>query len=183
MTEQSSAANGADAATTSYVKMQQQPESTTDKQEWNGADGGLTVREMETLRKLFWRNTSARRPNQQQALDTSNIANDDDDIDRTDSNVTGDGTLDSEYPEFTESTHAWAIFAGNPKKRASRMDRLVGTMIIAFQLFTYWMFAAEAVEDYEKGPGGGHDGTRHVPGLQRGAAGQLPVRSRVHQQL
>jgi hypothetical protein len=60
-------------------------------------------------------------------------------------------SMDSEYPEFSASTHAWAIFADNPKKRASSLDRLVGTMIIAFQLFTYWIFAEEAINDYEKG--------------------------------
>lgn len=60
-------------------------------------------------------------------------------------------SMDSEYPEFSESTHAWAIFADNPKKRASSLDRLVGTMIIAFQLFTYWIFAEEALDDYKKG--------------------------------
>jgi hypothetical protein len=57
----------------------------------------------------------------------------------------------SEYPEFAESTHAWAVFADNPKKTASTLDRFVGTLIIAFQLFTYWLFAKEAIEDYRKG--------------------------------
>ena len=59
------------------------------------------------------------------------------------------GSLDSEYPEFMESTHAWAVFADHPEKRATTMDRVVGTLIIAFQLFTYWVFAAEAIEDYQ----------------------------------
>lgn len=60
-------------------------------------------------------------------------------------------SVDSDYPEFTESTHAWAVFADNPQKRAGSMERVVGTLIIAFQLFTYWIFAKEAIEDYEKG--------------------------------
>lgn len=60
-------------------------------------------------------------------------------------------SADSNYPVFGESTHAWSIFAGSPKKRAGKLDRLVGFMIISFQLFTYWMFASEAIEDYELG--------------------------------
>jgi hypothetical protein len=60
-------------------------------------------------------------------------------------------TMDSDYPEFIESTHAWAVFADDPKKRATELDRMVGTLIIAFQLFTYWLFASEAAQDYEKG--------------------------------
>jgi hypothetical protein len=60
-------------------------------------------------------------------------------------------TMDSDYPEFIESTHAWAVFADDPKKRATELDRLVGTLIIAFQLFTYWLFASEAAQDYNKG--------------------------------
>ena len=58
-------------------------------------------------------------------------------------------SLDSDYPEFMESTHAWAVFADDPEKRATRMDRVVGTLIIAFQLLTYWIFAAEAIGDYQ----------------------------------
>ena len=60
-------------------------------------------------------------------------------------------SLDSEYPEYTESTHAWAVFADNPDKRATTMDRIVGTLIILAQLFTYGLFATEAIEDYQKG--------------------------------
>ena len=60
-------------------------------------------------------------------------------------------SLDSDYPEFMESTHAWAVFADHPEKRATTMDRVVGTLIIAFQLFTYWIFAAEAIGDYQAG--------------------------------
>jgi hypothetical protein len=57
----------------------------------------------------------------------------------------------SVYEEFPETTHAWAVFADHPENKASTMDRLVGCMIIIFQLFTYWLFASEAIEDYEKG--------------------------------
>jgi len=60
-------------------------------------------------------------------------------------------TANSDYPEFTESTHAWAVFAEDPSKRASALDRFVGTIIIMFQLFTYWIFTSEAIEDYQKG--------------------------------
>jgi len=60
-------------------------------------------------------------------------------------------STDSDYPGFGESTHSWAIFADNPKKRASKLDRFAGLLIIAFQLFTYYLFSAEAVEDYQKG--------------------------------
>lgn len=60
-------------------------------------------------------------------------------------------SADSDYPVFGESTHAWAIFAGSPHKRAGKLERLVGLMIICFQLFTYWMFASEAIEDYGLG--------------------------------
>ena len=58
---------------------------------------------------------------------------------------------DSEYTEFAETTHAWAVFADKPNKRATKLDRLVGCVIIVFQLFTYWLFASEAVEDYQLG--------------------------------
>jgi hypothetical protein len=60
-------------------------------------------------------------------------------------------SMSSEYSEFPESTHAWAVFADNPKKTATMLDRFVGTVIIAFQLFTYWLFAREAIDDYRKG--------------------------------
>jgi hypothetical protein len=58
---------------------------------------------------------------------------------------------DSEYPAFRESTHAWAVFADNPQKRAGPWERLVGTIIILFQLFAYRLFAAEAIEDFQEG--------------------------------
>ena len=60
-------------------------------------------------------------------------------------------SLDSDYPGFGESTHAWAVFADNPQKRAGVLDRVVGSIVIFFQLFTYWMFASEAIEDYASG--------------------------------
>jgi hypothetical protein len=60
-------------------------------------------------------------------------------------------STNSVYEEFPETTHAWAIFADHPENKASTMDRLVGCMIIIFQLFTYWLFASEAIEDYKKG--------------------------------
>eukprot|EP00545_Synedropsis_sp_CCMP1620_P003354 CAMPEP_0119018520 /NCGR_PEP_ID=MMETSP1176-20130426/19602_1 /TAXON_ID=265551 /ORGANISM="Synedropsis recta cf, Strain CCMP1620" /LENGTH=263 /DNA_ID=CAMNT_0006972543 /DNA_START=85 /DNA_END=876 /DNA_ORIENTATION=+ len=60
-------------------------------------------------------------------------------------------SMDSDYPEFTDSTHAWAVFADNPQKRAGGLERAVGTVVILFQLFTYWLFASEAIEDYQAG--------------------------------
>lgn len=57
----------------------------------------------------------------------------------------------SDYPGYGDSTHSWAVFADTPQKRASKKDRFVGVVIIAFQLFTYYLFAAEAIEDYERG--------------------------------
>jgi len=57
----------------------------------------------------------------------------------------------SNYPGYGDSTHSWAVFADNPQKSASKKDRFVGVVIIAFQLFTYYLFAAEAIEDYERG--------------------------------
>ena len=60
-----------------------------------------------------------------------------------------DGNDDaSVYSAFMESTHAWAVFADNPNKKAARV---VGTIIIIFQLFTYWLFAVEAIGDYQQG--------------------------------
>jgi hypothetical protein len=58
---------------------------------------------------------------------------------------------DSEYSEFPQTTHAWAVFAGNPQKRATIIDRIVGTFIMAFQMCTYFLFASEAMEDYSRG--------------------------------
>lgn len=62
-----------------------------------------------------------------------------------------DTDADSEYTEFAETTHAWAVFADNPEKRATKLDRFVGSVIIGFQLFTYYLFASEAIEDYQLG--------------------------------
>ena len=56
----------------------------------------------------------------------------------------------STYSVFEETTHAWAVFADKPTT-SKKLARTVGTIIIAFQLFAYWLFAAEAVEDYQKG--------------------------------
>jgi len=60
-------------------------------------------------------------------------------------------STDSDYPVFQESTHAWAVFADNPQKRAGPWERLVGSLIIVFQLFAYYIFAAEAIEDFKAG--------------------------------
>lgn len=60
-------------------------------------------------------------------------------------------TVESSYEEFQETTHAWAVFAEDPKNKASKFDRIVGCSIIFLQLFTYWLFSAEAIEDYTKG--------------------------------
>lgn len=64
---------------------------------------------------------------------------------------TDESSIESDYTEFAETTHAWAVFADNPAKRATKLDRGVGTLIIVFQLFTYYIFAAEAIEDYQRG--------------------------------
>ena len=58
---------------------------------------------------------------------------------------------DSEYSEFPKTTHAWAVFAGNPQRTATILDRVVGTFIMAFQMFVYVLFASEAIEDYQRG--------------------------------
>ena len=60
-------------------------------------------------------------------------------------------SVDSDYSAFGESTHAWAVFADNPKKRAGVLERIVGTMIILFQLFAYRLFAMEAINDFQSG--------------------------------
>ena len=65
--------------------------------------------------------------------------------------ATASTDADSFYSEFPETTHAWAVFADQPQRNATRTDRLVGTLIIMFQLFTYTLFVMEALEDYEKG--------------------------------
>jgi hypothetical protein len=60
-------------------------------------------------------------------------------------------STDSEYPHFDKSTHAWAVFADDPRKSATWQDRMVGLLIIAFQLYTYAVFAAEAIDDFHNG--------------------------------
>ena len=58
-------------------------------------------------------------------------------------------STDSDYPGFHDSTHAWAVFADDPRKSATWQDRMVGILIIVFQLYTYSVFASEAVIDYQ----------------------------------
>lgn len=58
---------------------------------------------------------------------------------------------DSEYSEFPQTTHAWAVYSGNPGRKATIIDRTVGTFIMVFQMFTYYLFASEALEDYSRG--------------------------------
>ena len=60
-----------------------------------------------------------------------------------------DADANSEYSEFPETTHAWAVFAGKTNRKATKMDRIVGVAIISFQLFTYALFVAEALDDYQ----------------------------------
>lgn len=67
------------------------------------------------------------------------------------SSDTNDTDADSEYSEFPETTHAWAVFADKTNRKATKMDRIVGTAIILFQLFAYGLFVAEAIEDYQSG--------------------------------
>ena len=62
-----------------------------------------------------------------------------------------DTDADSEYSEFPETTHAWAVFADKTNRKATKTDRIVGTAIIFFQLFTYGLFVVEAIEDYQSG--------------------------------
>jgi hypothetical protein len=87
----------------------------------------------------------------------TNTTNLDGDFDRRDvmreirSVPTADSSVNSNYPEFRKSTHAWAVFADDPHKRATSMDRFIGVLIIFFQLFTYWIFAQEAIKDYSQG--------------------------------
>lgn len=69
----------------------------------------------------------------------------------TNNNIDNDDDADSDYTEFAETTHAWAVFADKPEKRATKLDRVVGSVIICFQLFTYYLFAREAIEDYQAG--------------------------------
>lgn len=67
-----------------------------------------------------------------------------------------DTDANSEYSEFPETTHAWAVFADKANRKATMMDRMVGTGIMAFQLFAYALFVEEAINDYQ---------TRMVPVL------------------
>ena len=61
-------------------------------------------------------------------------------------------SADSEYDEFPETTHAWAIFADDPRRNnATKFDRAVGCLIIVFQLFTYGLFVKESIADYQQG--------------------------------
>lgn len=60
-------------------------------------------------------------------------------------------STDSDYPQFHDSTHAWAVFADDPRKSASWQDRMIGLFIIFFQLYAYFLFASEAIEDYQRG--------------------------------
>eukprot|EP00977_Amphora_coffeiformis_P000785 scaffold162_cov176-Amphora_coffeaeformis.AAC.45 len=60
-------------------------------------------------------------------------------------------STDSDYPQFHDSTHAWAVFADDPRKSASWQDRMVGLFIIFFQLYAYYLFASEAIKDYQSG--------------------------------
>jgi len=104
----------------------------------------LTAQEVALLKQLLARNNSNN--NETSALfprtsSSSNIA----------PPLPSALSQDSDYPEYLASTHAWAVFADHPQKRATTMDRIVGTLIIAFQLFTYWLFAQEAVQDYQTG--------------------------------
>lgn len=61
-------------------------------------------------------------------------------------------SVSSNYEAFAGSTHAWVVFADNPEKRASSCDRAVGVLIIIFQIFTYFLFAREAILDYKYSP-------------------------------
>lgn len=58
---------------------------------------------------------------------------------------------DSDYSEFPHTTHAWAVFADHPQRKATFLDRIVGTFVMIFQMFTYYLFASEAIEDYQRG--------------------------------
>ena len=65
--------------------------------------------------------------------------------------IVSHGSTDSDYPEYHQSTHAWAVFADNPNKSAGVWERIIGTLIICFQLFAYRLFAEEAIEDFQSG--------------------------------
>ena len=107
---------------------QNQPSQQSDSSYYDVSDGQtpLTPHELRQLRRL---------------LNNKNIIN----------NLDDETDADSEYSEFPETTHAWAVFADKPQRKATKMDRFVGTSIILFQLFTYSLFVVEALEDYQKG--------------------------------
>ncbi|KAL7577831.1 hypothetical protein ACA910_010579 [Epithemia clementina (nom. ined.)] len=102
--------------------------------------------------------TAAAKANEKNATDyvdlqeqRSSVSNDDTSI-ATGSKNNDDDENNSQYDEFPESTHAWAIFADDPRqKTATRFDRAVGCFIIAFQLFTYFLFVKESIQDYQSG--------------------------------
>uniref|UniRef100_A0A6U3S9B2 Uncharacterized protein n=1 Tax=Ditylum brightwellii TaxID=49249 RepID=A0A6U3S9B2_9STRA len=53
----------------------------------------------------------------------------------------------SDYPEFAETTHAWFVF-GDAR---NALDRFIGTTILLFQIYVYFLFAGEAIGDYQSG--------------------------------
>jgi len=61
-------------------------------------------------------------------------------------------SVDSDETEFRKSTHAWCVSKEIDTNRPEKeMDRIIGAIIIGFQMFTYFLFAAEAIEDYQIG--------------------------------
>ncbi|KAL3909451.1 MAG: hypothetical protein SGILL_008083 [Bacillariaceae sp.] len=104
----------------------------------NNDDNALPLTEQELIQIRHFLNTASS-SNPQQFLHLSKTSS----RDSTDAN--------SEYSEFPETTHAWAVFADNPQRRANCLDRFVGTVIIFFQLFTYALFVEEAIDDYRMG--------------------------------
>ena len=61
-------------------------------------------------------------------------------------------SVDSDETEFLKSTHAWCVSKEiDTNKPEKEIDRIIGAIIIGFQMFTYYLFAAEAIEDYQKG--------------------------------
>ncbi|KAL9187710.1 hypothetical protein ACHAXT_006088 [Thalassiosira profunda] len=64
-------------------------------------------------------------------------------------------SAESEQSEFRQTSHAWLIREESDRaalKQRNRIDRVVGALIVGFQLFTYYLFAIEAIEDYRQGP-------------------------------
>jgi hypothetical protein len=102
----------------------------------------LTPPEIARLRALLYAQT----------LEEERRLNDiDGGLNNNNNNIAQTRSVDSDYTYFGESTHAWAVFADDPKRSAGQPERLIGTMIIIFQLFTYRLFAVEAMEDYRSG--------------------------------